>query len=143
MAITGPDQGVGALSLMKHSFRLAHNAGTIETFTRMFQGSMDDVWELMQRRELMPMDVIILMYLASNIDVKTGRVYIRTKHIAENLNYPVNRLSSCMKRLKAKKLLGKGLTATGYYWMVAPDLASVGRDQLTEARIKQFNEIVD
>jgi hypothetical protein len=54
----------------------------------------------------------------------------------------VNRLSSCMKRLRAKELLGKGLTATGYYWMVAPDIASVGRDELTAARLKQFNDLL-
>jgi len=47
-----------------------------------------------------------------------------------------------MKRLRGKELLAKGLTATGYYWMVTPDVASVGRDELTAARLKQFNELL-
>ena len=127
---------------MKNSFDTVLNGRVVDPFTKVFQKPMGDIWELMQRRELMPMDVIILMYLATNTDVKTGRVYIRTKDIAANLNYPVNRLSSCMKRLRAKELLGKGLTATGYYWMVAPDIASVGRDELTAARLKQFNDLL-
>ena len=127
---------------MKNSFDTVLNGRVVDPFTKVFQKPMGDIWELMQRRELMPMDVIILMYLATNTDVKTGRAYIRTKDIAANLNYPVNRLSSCMKRLRAKELLGKGLTATGYYWMVAPDIASVGRDELTAARLKQFNDLL-
>lgn len=127
---------------MKNSFDTVLNGRVVDPFTKVFQKPMDDIWESMQRRELMPMDVIILMYLATNTDVKTGRVYIRTKDIAANLKYPVNRLSSCMKRLREKRLLGKGLTATGYYWMVAPDIASVGRDELTAARLKQFNELL-
>ena len=128
---------------MKNSFDTVLNGRVIDPFTKVFQKPMNDVWKLMQRRELMPMDVIILMYLATNTDIKTGRVYIRTKDIAANLNYPVNRLSSCMKRLRVERLLVKGLTATGYYWMVAPDLASVGRDTLLAARVSQFNELLE
>jgi hypothetical protein len=127
---------------MKNSFDTVLNGRVVDPFTKVFQKPMEDVWGLMQRRELMPMDVIILMYLATNTDVKTGRAYIRTKDIAANLNYPVNRLSSCMKRLREKRYLGKGLTATGYYWMVAPDVASVGRDTLHVERTKQFNELL-
>lgn len=127
---------------MKNSFDTVPNGRIVNPFTKVFQEPMREVWELMQRRELMPMDVIILMYLATNTDVKTGRVYIRTKDIAANLNYPVNRLSSCMKRLREKRYLGKGLTATGYYWMVAPDVASVGRDTLHAERSRQFNELL-
>ena len=127
---------------MKNSFDTVLNGRVVDPFTKVFQKPMNDIWEWMQRRELMPMDVIILMYLATNTDVKTGRAYIRTKDIAANLKYPVNRLSSCMKRLRGKKLLAKGLTATGYYWMVTPDVASVGRDELTAARLKQFNDLL-
>ena len=127
---------------MKNSFDTVLSGRVVDPFTKVFQKPMDDIWGYMQRRELMPMDVIILMYLATNTDVKTGRVYIRTKDIAANLKYPVNRLSSCMKRLRGKELLAKGLTATGYYWMVTPDVASVGRDELTAARLKQFNELL-
>lgn len=127
---------------MKNSFDTVLNGRVVDPFAKVFQKPMHKIWGLMQRRELMPMDVIILMYLATNTDVKTGRVYIRTKDIAANLKYPVNRLSSCMKRLRTKKYLGKGLTATGYYWMVAPDIVSVGRDTLHVERSKQFNELL-
>ena len=101
-----------------------------------------DVWDLVETRELKPLDICLVMFLQTHLETKTGRIEMRTKDIAERLHLTESHLTASMTRLRKKGLLAKGLRGTGYYWMLNPSYWHVGGPRLFQKRAAQFDELL-
>ena len=57
-----------------------------EDWSMTFHKELDShVFDLVHTRDLKPMDVCVAVYLQTQLEVKTGRIEVRTKDIAERL----------------------------------------------------------
>lgn len=119
------------------------NCSEPEHFAMLIQGESKKLWPMVRERTLKPMDLCVVAYLCSHMDIKTGRIAIRTKDIAEDLGVTAPHLTASMKRLRTEHLLAKGLVGTGYYWMLNPYFWSVGRRELQGKRVAAFQGLVN
>ena len=101
------------------------------------------LWPMVKKRTLKPMDLLVTAYLCTHMDIKTGRIEVRTKDIAEDLGLTDSHLTQSMKRLRKELLLAKGLKGTGYYWMLNPYFWSSGRKELQGKRVASFQSLIN
>ena len=113
-----------------------------EEFTMVIHSEVNRLWPLVKDRTLMPMDLCVAHYLMGQMDIRTGRIEVRTKDIAEELGLTMSQLTPAIKRLRAEHLLAKGLKGTGYFWMLNPHYWHVGGSRLHAMRINVFNKLV-
>ena len=114
-----------------------------EHFSMFIQEEARKLWPMVKARKLSPMDLCVVSYLCSHMDIKTGRIEVRTKDIAEDLGVAASQLTPSMKRLRSEHLLAKGLKGTGYYWMLNPYFWSAGRREIQGKRIAAFMGLVN
>ena len=129
--------GCEAPSAMKSNYTQA------EHFAMFIQEEGRKLWPLVKQRALKPMDLCVVDYLCSHMEVKTGRIERRTMDIAKDLGLTDSHLTQSMKRLKQEHLLAKGLKGTGYYWMLNPYFWSVGRRELQGKRVAAFQRLIN
>ena len=114
-----------------------------EEFTMLIHGEVRKLWPLVRERRLKPLDLCVVQYLASHMDIRTGRIEVRTKDIGEELGLSARLLTPSLKRLRDEHLLAKGLKGTGYYWMLNPHVWHVGGSRTQGKRISAFHSISD
>lgn len=114
-----------------------------EDFTMLIHGEMRKLWPLVRERRLMPLDLCVVQYLASHMDIRTGRIEVRTKDIGDDLGVCARLLTPSLKRLREECLLAKGLKGTGYYWMLNPHVWHVGGQRTHGKRVAAFQELCD
>jgi len=119
------------------------NHGDKEHFSMFIHTEGKKLWPMVKKRILKPMDLCVVDYLCSHMDIKTGRIEVRTKDIAEELGLTDSHLTQSMKRLRKEMLLAKGLKGTGYYWMLNPYFWSVGRRELQGKRVASFQSLIN
>ncbi len=114
-----------------------------EDWSMTFHKELDKkVFDLVHTRELKPLDVCVVSYLQTQLEVKTGRIEVRTKDIAERLCLTESHLTASMTRLRKQGILAKGLRGTGYYWMLNPSCWHVGGPRTFQKRAAQFDELL-
>ena len=114
-----------------------------EHFAMFLQDEAKKLWPMVRDRTLKPMDLCVVSYLCSHMDIRTGRIERRTKDIADDLGVTQPHLTMSMKRLRSEHLLAKGLKGTGYYWMLNPYFWSVGRREIQGKRIVAFQSLIN
>lgn len=119
------------------------NHDTSEHFSMFIQSEARKLWPMVRKRVLKPMDLCVVDYLCSHMDIKTGRIEVRTKDIGEDLGLTDSHLTQSMKRLRQEMLLAKGLKGTGYYWMLNPYFWSVGRREVQGKRVAAFQGLIN
>jgi hypothetical protein len=91
-----------------------------------FHPSLQRLWPLVKERALKPMDVCVLTYFLSHMDVATSRVEVTTGQAAEELGIGAHNVSGCLKRLRTAQLIAKARKGSNYYWMLSPHVWHAG-----------------
>ena len=108
-----------------------------------FHVELEKLWEMVSERRLHPMDLCVASFLQSRMSVSSGRIEVRTKDVAKELGLSASQLTPSIKRLRTELLLAKGLTGTGYYWMLNPTVWHVGGVKMFNQRWGQFKDLIN
>ena len=124
---------------------IAHDSKheTDEFHVRLYQREARKLWFLVRIRALKPMDLMVASYLASYMDITTGRIEVRTKDIQDDLKLQTGYLSGSIRRLRKQMLLVKGLRGTGYFWMLNPHIWTSGQPRVQGKRLATFRSLLN
>lgn len=113
-----------------------------ELFTMVYHKDTGSLVDLIRDRALMPMDAAVLLYMTTKVNVRTSRISVSPKHVAETVNLPVGMVQASIKRLRKELVLGKGATDGVAYYMLNPYYFHAGHTNLHKKRVAAFNKLL-
>jgi hypothetical protein len=108
-----------------------------------FHPQLQGLWPLVKERALKPMDVCVLTYFLSHMDVATSRAEVTTTQAAEDLGIGPQNISGCLNRLRAAQLMAKGRKGSSYYWMLSPHIWHAGGYPKFGMRESQWRRLLE
>ncbi len=114
-----------------------------EVFTMVYHKDTGKVLESIRKRELLPMDAAVLLFLTTKVNVNTSRISVGPTYIAESLDLPMSRIQASLKRLTKHLVLSKGLKDGVPYYMLNPYCFHAGHTNLQPKRAAAFQELVN
>ena len=107
--------------------------------------AVDRVVTLIGERKLELRDGSVLLVLEAYCSWKCGRVRVTPRRIAERLSMQEKHVISSLTRLKQLGLLAEGMDPhTGeWFYLMSPDLLTVGTGQTRGHLQKMFNEALE
>jgi hypothetical protein len=109
-----------------------------------FHSEVQRLWPLVRERALKPMDLCVLTYFLSHMDVATSRAEVTTTQASEDLGIGAHNVSACLKRLRTAGMMAKGRKGSNYYWMMNPYLWHAGgypKHGLRKAQWAELQEV--
>jgi len=114
-----------------------------EGFSLMYHEALSKRIDLVKSKDLKPADFCVWACLLSELDWKSGKCKVSVKMLAERLGWTIANTSSCLKRLRAHRMIAKGVRRDGgTYWMVNPDVCLSGGWKVKDRRYAQWDEMV-
>jgi hypothetical protein len=112
--------------------------------TAFFRGDCSGVSGVVENsfktRQLKPLDSLVLLCIAANMNFRTGRCRLSVKEIAEKIGYDYFRVQPAVKRLLDAAILARVEPREGFGFYIHPNVISIGSKKVRGHVWKLFKE---
>lgn len=117
---------------------------SLDRFAKFYLSGMSEVLKLIANKKILPRDVAVLIAMASEMQIRSGRTRMRASKIADLLNVSQNHVQASIKRLRQAQLIVKTTDNRTHevVYLISPYLFAGGSEKQRGLQTRVFHEAI-